>query len=408
MNYGTIPNVVSADGNSSGPNKKSTCTYIAEFLESRAMQWIILILVTADVLALMVITIIKLFHPDDTSLIGLLSNLIFVINTGFLVEMLLRFIVFGPTYFYNGKYGPLHGLDVLIILATFGFELLFEDKDKEVVELLLLLRFWRIIKIWNVEKIDHNELPERPAFHVIFVMDRGGSMGASDITPQNNSRNYNYLRTSHNNRLGAAYDAVCSFMETRLHTYQQSVGSPLIAKQDMVSLVIFDDKVDVAFENKSLDVNLLFDKMLEYKATKGRSDYIVAINKVDELVTKHFDAKRLNVVIFLSDGEVELPTLNNLDSVCKRNAERGSSLYLYTVHIGPDTGHYTLEMMSDVAKTYNPPDHLSSQVTMVMDEVMLKNLLIRMAIVLQDQKAVMPEKRWWIVQVTRKLCGASS
>ncbi|CAI2179149.1 12646_t:CDS:2 [Funneliformis geosporum] len=399
MNYGTIPNANSGDGNSSGPIKKSTCTSIAEFLESSAMQWIILIVVTAGMLALMGITIIK-FHPDDTSLIGLLSNLIFVINIVFLVEIFLRFIVFGPTYFYNGKYGPLHGLDALVVLATFGLVLFFEDKDKEMVELLLLLRLWRIIKIWNVEGIDYIKKSEPPALHVLFVMDRGGSMGASDITPQKNSRNYNNLRTSHNNRLGAAYDAVYSFMETRLQTFQKNTGTPLIAGRDKVSLILFDDKADVAIDNKNMEINLLFEKMLEYKATKGRSDYNVAINKVDELVTKNFDVTRLNVVIFFSDGEVELSEFNNLDSICKRNAEKSFPLYFYTVHFGPDTGSDTLEMMSNVAKSYNPQGPLSSQFTIVMDEVMLNNLLIRMAIALRDLNAAMREIRWWIVQLT--------
>src|SRR6266542_857704 len=94
-------------------------------------------------------------------------------------------------------------------------------------------------------------------------------LSASDITPSKSSRNYGKLLNFHNNRLGAVYDAIYSFMEIRAQTRQRSLQSPLI-NRDTVSLILFDDKkVDIAFENKkNMDANLLFNKMLEYKATK--------------------------------------------------------------------------------------------------------------------------------------------
>jgi hypothetical protein len=109
------------------------------------------------------------------------------------------------------------------------------------------------------------------------------------------SRNYIKLQKSHDNRLGAVYDAVYSFMDTRLQTrYQSSSRTPLITDRidrDTISLILFDDEAVVIFENERINAELLFNKMLEYE-NRGGTDFGVAIEKADQLINKYFDATK--------------------------------------------------------------------------------------------------------------------
>jgi len=49
---------------------------------------------------------------------------------------------------------------------------------------------------------------EAAAFHIIFVLDRSGSMGWNDLKPSPFSPISKILKQNHNNRLGAVYNAV--------------------------------------------------------------------------------------------------------------------------------------------------------------------------------------------------------
>jgi hypothetical protein len=120
-------------------------------------------------------------------------------------------------------------------------------------------------------------------------------LSGSDIRPLEKSCNYSKLQKSHNNRLGAVYDAVYSFMCTRMQTrHQQSSKSPLIADRvdrDTISLILFDDEAEIAFENEKINADFLLNEMLKHK-TRGGTDFGVAIDKVDELINKYFDATK--------------------------------------------------------------------------------------------------------------------
>ena len=91
------------------------------------------------------------------------------------------------------------------------------------------------------------------------------------------------------------YDAVYSFMDTRLQTrYKSSSKTPLITDRvdrDTISLVLFDDEAVIIFENERINADLLFNKMLKYE-NRGGTDFGVAIDKADKLINKHFDATK--------------------------------------------------------------------------------------------------------------------
>jgi len=53
-----------------------------------------------------------------------------------------------------------------------------------------------------------NPSTREAAFHIIFVLDRSGSMSCNNKKPIPNFPIYNELVNKHNNRLGAVYQAV--------------------------------------------------------------------------------------------------------------------------------------------------------------------------------------------------------
>ncbi|CAB4436250.1 unnamed protein product [Rhizophagus irregularis] len=393
MSYGAIITEFPSYDDSNKPeqnSKKSPYTAFAEFLEAKRFMYWGLFLTTINIVALTVIIMIKL----DDFFIELLFKISLVINIIFAIDVLLRAIVFGPKYFCRGKYGLLHGFDAILVLSTLGVSLFLKIKETELIEIgLLSLRFWRLLTA-HVKVIEY----KYPAFHIILVMDRSGSMNGNDITPSEKSRNYAKLQKSHDNRLGAVYDAVYSFMDTRLQTrYKSSSRTPLITDRidrDTISLVLFDDEAVVTFENERINADLLFNKMLQYE-NRGGTDFGVAIEKVDQLINKYFDATKTNIIIFLSDGEADVPEYD-LDSICKRNAKKNSPIYLHTVLFGLDFGSDSLGRMVDIAKKYTPPGPVTCSFTKVMDEVVLTNLFTSIASNLRDHKK---EYRWWISQV---------
>ncbi|PKK70959.1 hypothetical protein RhiirC2_443579 [Rhizophagus irregularis] len=195
------------------------------------------------------------------------------------------------------------------------------------------------------------------AFHIIFVLDYSSSMSGQDIKPIQDFPIYNDLTKMHNNRIGAVYQAVYLFMNARRNS----------AKITMP---------DIPFEYRDLtNLKDLLNSMLQYKAN-GCTNFDNAIQKAGILIKTHFDPTKVNVIIFLSDGECGTPT-NQLNAICKQNKEKGSPLYLYTVLFGSDQHSDSLEEMAKIAQSYHPqnssPNALRCQFTSTADAVKLVN-----------------------------------
>ena len=175
MSYGAINTelpIYNDSRNDVQTSRKTFSTSFAEFLESVRLYWSILGLIIIDIVALTTVVMIKL----DDIFINILLKLILVINITFVVDVLLRLIVFGPIYFCKGKHGILHGFDAFLALATLGVQLFLDIKEVELVEIsLLLLRCLRIF-IKHVKVIEY----KYPAFHIVLVMDRSGSMNGKN------------------------------------------------------------------------------------------------------------------------------------------------------------------------------------------------------------------------------------
>ncbi|CAB4409761.1 unnamed protein product [Rhizophagus irregularis] len=239
--------------------------------------------------------------------------------------------------------------------------------------------------------------------------DRSSSMTQSDRKPIKNTPIYNRLKEKHNNRLGAVYNAVHSFLHTRL----QSTSNLAAARvQDTVSIILFNNKVIVPYENQSLeDADAMLNNLLQYSACGG-TDYDIAIANAGQLIDKCFDPKKANVIVFLSDGECGVPE-PRLRQICKHNQDKKSPVYLYTVLFGSDSAPKvlsnngnngnndniasgSLKHMAEITQSYHSPNTspvaLRCQFTCVIDEVNLVNHFTYVADSLRRHKPALLKK----------------
>nr|CAG8441595.1 7070_t:CDS:10 [Entrophospora candida] len=190
------------------------------------------------------------------------------------------------------------------------------------------------------------------AFHIIFVLDRSGSMNGTDRKPLENihSNISQKIAQSHNNRIGAVYSAVYLFMEEHKEKQNQDA-----VDNDTISLILFNHETVVPIENQSLnDANNVLDTMIQYEANGG-TRFDLAIREAGSLIDKHYNPKKANVIIFLSDGECGSPDAE-LESICKYNKQRGSPLYLNTVLFSSNSSSSVLVKMANIAHKYLPSD----------------------------------------------------
>ncbi|PKC01948.1 hypothetical protein RhiirA5_504316 [Rhizophagus irregularis] len=240
-----------------------------------------------------------------------------------------------------------------------------------------------------------NPSTREAAFHIIFVLDCSSSMSCKDRRPIPNFPIYNDLIKSHNNRAGAVYQAVYQFMEARINSAKANQNQASSAMRDGVSLVLFNSSVIVPFENRDLtDPKDLLNIMLQHQ-TSGGTNFDLAIQKAGFLITTYFDPTKVNIIIFLSDGECGVPT-TQLRNICKQNQTKGSPLYLYTVLFSSYTHSRSLEEMAKIAQSYHPQNSSSGalrcQFTCAIDEVNLVSHFTGVAESLRKHKPALLKK----------------
>ncbi|CAG8550727.1 10371_t:CDS:10, partial [Funneliformis caledonium] len=236
-------------------------------------------------------------------------------------------------------------------------------------------------------------------FHIVFVVDRSGSMSIGDCKPICSSTATSRLKLSHDNRLGAVYDAVYTFIDSRRSSRKASPSGQMAVDRDTVSLVLFDHNVDTAFENESLSKHEeLLTKMMKFRPG-GDNYYNIGIYKASEIFNKYYDASKTNVIIFLSDGEYHAPE-TELRRLCEREANRGSPIFLYTIMFTGGTFHMTygksLQRMADIASEYlpktNDKDSLKCQYVLAMNQIKLTEHFIAVAESLRKHRPMLMRK----------------
>ncbi|RUS20070.1 hypothetical protein BC937DRAFT_86448, partial [Endogone sp. FLAS-F59071] len=238
-------------------------------------------------------------------------------------------------------------------------------------------------------------------FHTIFVIDRSLSMSFRDMRPSENVPISDLLRSGHNNRLGAVYEAIYRFMETRKNTLEKrTMGRSFAASNDTMSLVLFDLKTQIVVEDRDLigQSELVVEKMIKY-SVEGGTNFSVAINEAARICKDHQDeSTRIPIIIFLSDGDGTFPE-GELRRLFESAPKAGVKPFLFTVLFGNSNGA-VLQMMAEFADKYHKDvaikagtDHptivkpdLKCQYYKALSEVQLSEHFIALAHSLKEHK----------------------
>ena len=125
--------------------------------------------------------------------------------------------------------------------------------------------------------------------HVVFVIDKSGSMSNHDIKPTMAK-----FTPRHNCRLGCVYEAIVRFIATRRRT----------TGDDSLSVVLFDNTAILALEMQEMKEDIV-DRLLQYVATGGTS-YSSGLKQAEEVICRGSNNpdmdKKKPTIIFLSDG----------------------------------------------------------------------------------------------------------
>ncbi|CAI2192234.1 4778_t:CDS:10, partial [Funneliformis geosporum] len=220
------------------------------------------------------------------------------------------------------------------------------------------------------------------AFHIIFVLNHSSSMGGSIQS------NILKLWFRDNNMLDAVYNAVFQFMNACINSTNQVI-------RDKLSLILFNHKVIVPFENEDpTDLKKLLDAMIVHKPN-SETCFESAIKKAGSLISFHYDPTRTNGIIFLSDGECVIPE-RQLHHVFEESQTRGFPLYLYTVLFSSNSSFSCLEEMAKIVQSYHnnyiSSDSLQSQFTRAIDEIRLVNHFTDVVNNLREHKPTLLKK----------------
>ncbi|VDC04820.1 unnamed protein product [Peniophora sp. CBMAI 1063] len=190
-----------------------------------------------------------------------------------------------------------------------------------------------------------NPVSLHPAYHVIFAIDKSGSMASTDRSPLAGTPVTNAIVRVSNNRLGAVCSALHAFWTARQANARLSSGT---ARRDAYSVLMFDTTVVHGVVNDvSSSPEELLQLMLRHRASGGTS-FNNALDAARVVMEQNWSADRKPVVIFLSDGhdQADEGIVRNL---CQTALRLGDPLSLHTVSFGPASSESSLRTIARIA-----------------------------------------------------------
>ncbi|KAI0250888.1 hypothetical protein BJV78DRAFT_1154831 [Lactifluus subvellereus] len=179
-----------------------------------------------------------------------------------------------------------------------------------------------------------NPIVMQQAFHVIFVIDRSGSMCQQDRQPRPNAAGIDRITPTANDRLGAVFSALYSFWLAR----QAAIGRNAQiggARRDSYSLIFFNHEPSTSIEGDfASSPDELLTAALRYEADGG-TDFTRALEKTHNIMNAHWSTERTPVVIFLSDGEDHIRDEPVYD-ICRSAVRQGFVDYLFLLMAAHD------------------------------------------------------------------------
>ncbi|KAH9022041.1 hypothetical protein EDB84DRAFT_1670488 [Lactarius hengduanensis] len=230
-----------------------------------------------------------------------------------------------------------------------------------------------------------NPVVMQQAFHVIFVIDRSGSMSSTDRGPLANAPATNQIMRSANNRLGAVYSALYSFWSARhaaVTAGQQTVG----ARRDAYSVVLFNECATRVLSNDfTSSPDQLLTILLGHQASGG-TNFAEALRSGQSVMTQHWSTERTPIMIFLSDGECSVSD-SSVQDVCRSAVQLGKPLSFHSVSFGQDSRSSSLRRMAQLAleiqnnapRDRGPATSIASAFTVALDTVQLAETFLGIA-----------------------------
>ncbi|KAF9220065.1 hypothetical protein BS17DRAFT_739840 [Gyrodon lividus] len=210
-----------------------------------------------------------------------------------------------------------------------------------------------------------NPVVMQQAFHVIFVVDKSGSMTSRDKRPIRDTPASARIISHSDNRFGAVLSSLYSFWLAR-DTAMNADGRG--ARRDTYSVILFDNLVTQAVVNDlGSTTDQLLNTLLRYR-TSGGTNFTSAIQTAQDVIQRNWSTERSPVIVFLSDGECFIQD-QIVQALCMSATQLGKALSLHTVSFGQDRHSSTLRRMAQIASEAQrraPRDPLLPAEAMVM------------------------------------------
>ncbi|KAJ7739823.1 hypothetical protein B0H16DRAFT_1567947 [Mycena metata] len=194
-----------------------------------------------------------------------------------------------------------------------------------------------------------NPAEMRPAYHVIFVIDKSSSMRSRDLLPLANRPETHLISRQNNNRLGAVFSALHAFWVSRSAAMNPDLNRTVPgARRDAYSVIFFDAATRTCMENDSTSTpEQLLHSVLRYSAS-GSTNFGAALVSAEGVMRQHWSDARAPVVIFLSDGECNSAEAT-IEHLSRTALELGHPLSFQSVLFGGNRGRASLSRMAEVA-----------------------------------------------------------
>ncbi|KAI0058500.1 hypothetical protein BV25DRAFT_1964893 [Artomyces pyxidatus] len=192
-----------------------------------------------------------------------------------------------------------------------------------------------------------NPVVLQQAFHVIFVIDRSGSMSLDDRRPLPNAPATATIRQHADNRLGAVYSALYSFWSAR-HAAVTQGPSGAAARRDSYSVLLFDHTIATGLVNDfASSPDQLLAAVLRYRADGG-TNFTLALQHARAVMEQNWSTERTPIMIFLSDGECSVAD-QAVHDLGRSAVSLGKPLSFHAVSFGPDSTTSSLRRMAQIA-----------------------------------------------------------
>ena len=134
----------------------------------------------------------------------------------------------------------------------------------------------------HISKDGHQfECEHHGSYHIVFVIDKSGSMASTDVKPDDKTGSYKIIQ-NHNNRLGAVYECMKQFVGTRC-----VVNRTNQVNDNIMSFVLFDDNPTIVMQNRKFDYSdSLIDELCKYGAG-GWTDYVKAVRITGDIIQRY-------------------------------------------------------------------------------------------------------------------------